>query len=67
MLSNAGLITNPDIKNGLLGKYLVTTGSDGYKAVIALGEIYPRFGNNNSLVALARMDRVSAPMASRDW
>lgn len=51
LLSNAGLITNPNIKNDLLGKYLVATGSDGYKAVIALGEISPRFGNNNSLVA----------------
>lgn len=51
LLSNAGLITDPNIKNDLLGKYLVATGSDGYKAVIALGEISPRFGNNNSLVA----------------
>lgn len=51
LLSNAGLITNPDIKNDLLGKYLVATGSDGYKAVIALGEISPRFGNKDVLVA----------------
>ena len=51
LLSNAGLITDPTIKNDLLGKYLVATGSDGYKAVIALGEIAPRFGNRNDLVA----------------
>jgi len=51
LLSNAGLVTNPNVRNDLLGKYLVATGSDGYKAVIALGEISPRFGNNNSLVA----------------
>ncbi|MEX5219213.1 MAG: molybdopterin-dependent oxidoreductase [Nitrospira sp.] len=51
LLSNAGLITDPNVRNDLLGKYLVATGSDGYKAVIALGEIAPRFGNQNTLVA----------------
>lgn len=51
LLSNAGLVTDPSVRNDLLGKYLVATGSDGYKAVIALGEVSPRFGNNNSLVA----------------
>lgn len=51
LLESAGLVTDPNVKNDLLGKYLVATGSDGYKAVIALGEIAPHFGNHNYLVA----------------
>lgn len=50
-LQSAGLITNPLVKNDILGKYLVATGSDGYKAVIALGEISPSFGNQQDLIA----------------
>ncbi|HXX73995.1 MAG TPA: hypothetical protein VEI50_02595 [Nitrospiraceae bacterium] len=44
-----GILTNPSIKNDLLGKYVVATGSDGNKAVIALGEIAPNFGGSNGL------------------
>ncbi len=51
-LQNAGLITNPLVKNDILGKYLVATGSDGYRAVIALGEIAPSFGNLQDLIAI---------------
>jgi hypothetical protein len=46
-----GILTNPNIKNDLLGKFLVATGSDGYKAVIALGEIAPNFGNKAYMIA----------------
>ena len=67
LLSNAGLVTDPNIKNDLLGKYLVATGSDGYKAVIALGEIAPRFGNRDNLVAYSSTDKASGPMVSRGW
>ncbi len=53
LLTNAGIITtNPSVKNDILGKYLVATGSDGYKAVIALGEIAPNFGNKQDLIAI---------------
>lgn len=41
LLSSAGIITDPNAKNDLIGKYVVATGSDGYKAVVALGEILP--------------------------
>ncbi len=42
---------NADVKNDKLGMYIVATGSDGYQAVIAWGEIDPDFGNQNILVA----------------
>lgn len=51
LLNDAGLMTNPAVRNDILGKYLVATGTDGYKAVIAMGEIHPRFGNRDYLVA----------------
>ncbi|MBI1277227.1 MAG: molybdate ABC transporter substrate-binding protein [Anaerolineaceae bacterium] len=42
---------NTDVKNDKLSMYVVATGSDGYQAVIALGEIDPDFGSQNILVA----------------
>ena len=33
LLSTAGLITNPTIKNDVLRQYVVAVGSDGYEAV----------------------------------
>jgi DMSO/TMAO reductase YedYZ molybdopterin-dependent catalytic subunit len=50
-LTQAGIITGPNVKNDILGKYLVATGSDGYKAVISLGEINPQFGGQPDLIA----------------
>ena len=49
--TTVGLVTNPAVKNDSLGMYVVATGSDGYKAVISLGEIDPGFGNQADLVA----------------
>ena len=46
-----GIVTDPAVKNDILGKYLVATGSDGYKALISMGEIDPAFGNQPDLVA----------------
>lgn len=51
LIQDAGLLTNPAIKNDLLGFVVVATGSDGYRAVISLGEIDPAFGNQPDLVA----------------
>ncbi len=42
---------NADVRNDKLGMYIVVTASDGYQAVIALGEIDPEFGNQPILVA----------------
>jgi hypothetical protein len=51
LIQDAGLLTDPAIKNDLLGFAVVATGSDGYRAVISLGEIDPQFGNQPDLVA----------------
>jgi len=53
LIQDAGLLTDPSIKNDLLRFAVVATGSDGYRAVISLGEIAPAFGNQPDLVAYA--------------
>jgi hypothetical protein len=53
LIQDAGLLTDPAIKNDLLGFAVVATGSDGYRALISLGEIAPMFGNQPDLVAYA--------------
>ena len=53
LIQDAGLLTDPSIKNDLLRFAVVATGSDGYRAVISLGEIAPSFGNQQDLVAYA--------------
>ncbi len=53
LLTAAGLITNPNIKNDVLRQYVVAVGSDGYEAIFSLGEIDPAFGDQNDLVAYA--------------
>ncbi len=42
---------NADLRNDKLSTYFVVTGSDGYQAVIAWGEIDPEFGNQPVLLA----------------
>jgi uncharacterized protein with beta-barrel porin domain len=51
LLSASNVVTNPTIKNNILTDYVVATGSDGYQAVISLGEIDPSFGNQPDLIA----------------
>ncbi len=51
LIQDAGLLTDPSVKNDLLGFVVVATGSDGYRAIISLGEIAPNFGNQPDLVA----------------
>jgi hypothetical protein len=53
LIQDAGLLTDPSIKNDLLGFVVVATGSDGYRAVISLGEIDPAFGKQPDLVAFS--------------
>jgi len=45
------LITNPAVKNEVLREYVIATGTDGYTAVISLGEIHPNFGGDLDMVA----------------
>lgn len=37
----------------MLNRYVLATGSDGYKAVFSLGEIDPGFGKQPGLIAYA--------------
>ncbi|CAN7750781.1 molybdopterin-binding oxidoreductase [Pseudorhodoferax sp. LjRoot39] len=51
--TQVGLKTDASTKNPLLSMYAVATGSDGYKAMVSVGEIHPSFGNRDALVAYA--------------
>ena len=53
VLNAAGLKTDATLKNPTLAMYVVATGSDGYRALISLGELDPGFGNQPDIVALA--------------
>ncbi|HMN81822.1 MAG TPA: molybdopterin-binding oxidoreductase, partial [Burkholderiaceae bacterium] len=63
LLSKAGITVDPAIRNDALNRYVIVTGSDGYRSVHALGEINPDFGNRPSLVAWAEtVNGVSTPL-----
>jgi len=49
-----GLQADARVRNPLLSMYVVAIGSDGYRAVVSLGEISPEFGNRTALLAYAR-------------
>ncbi len=53
LLGGAVIVTDPAVKNDILAKFVVATGSDGYKTLLSLGEIDPAFGNQPDLVAYA--------------
>jgi hypothetical protein len=46
LLTDNGIVTNPEIKNDILNYYLQATGSDGYSAILSLGELDPMFGGS---------------------
>ncbi len=51
MLGSAQPNYNADVRNDGLSMFVVVTGSDGYQAVIALGDIDPDFGAQTVLLA----------------
>jgi hypothetical protein len=51
LLEDAGVLTDPAVRNDILGFYVVATGSDGYRAAYSLGEVDPRFGGEAIMVA----------------
>ncbi|HLH73746.1 MAG TPA: molybdopterin-dependent oxidoreductase [Chloroflexota bacterium] len=51
VLSRAGITLDPKIKNDQLRKYVVLTAKDGYKVVVALGDLDPNLGNKPMLLA----------------
>ncbi|MGO9673870.1 MAG: molybdopterin-dependent oxidoreductase [Methylocella sp.] len=53
VLQSVGIVLNPNVKNDILRKIVVVTGSDGYQATFGAGEIAPNFGGDQILVAYA--------------
>ena len=51
LLTNVVGLSTDGSKNPTLAMYAVATGSDGYKAMVSLGEIDPGFGNRGALIA----------------
>lgn len=65
LLNGMGIQVDTAARNDLLGKYVLATGADGYKAVFSLGEIKPDFGNRGSQVVYGEMvNGVAAPLAA---
>src|SRR5262252_6642947 len=48
-----GIVTNPNVKNDILHKVVVVTGTDCYQSVFGAGEIDPFFGGSQIMVAYA--------------
>ena len=63
LLTEAGLLTDPAAKNDVLNYYLLATGSDGYQAILSLGELDPMFGGAGSPDLIAYMED-GAPLGS---
>ncbi len=54
LLKDAHLKIRTSRKGDLLRKYLLITGSDGYQAVLSMGEVLPDYGGDPVLVAYQR-------------
>jgi hypothetical protein len=48
-----GILTNPNIKNDILRKVVIVTGTDCYQSVFDAGEFDPFFGGSQIMVAYA--------------
>lgn len=48
-----GVVVDPSVKNDILRKIIIVTGSDCYQSVFGAGEIDPFFGGNQIMVAYA--------------
>ena len=66
LLTDAGIVTNPAIKNDILNYYLQATGSDGYSAIFSLGEFDPMFGGSLTRPDLIAYDEVGNPFLGSD-
>ena len=49
----SGIVTNPNVKNDILHKVVVVTGTDCYQSVFGAGEFNPSFGGSQIMVAYA--------------
>lgn len=67
VLSDAGITLDATKKNDGLNRYVLATGSDGYRVAFGLGEINPEYGNKASVVAYGETQNGSpGPLASAD-
>lgn len=65
VLDSSGIVTTPGVKNDVLNRYVLATGSDGYKVVFSLGELNPNFGNRPDLLAYSeQINGDWAPLSS---
>lgn len=51
LLKQVGVPTGHDVRGKVLSQYVVATGSDGYKAILALAEAEPNFHPGDVIVA----------------
>jgi DMSO/TMAO reductase YedYZ molybdopterin-dependent catalytic subunit len=54
LLNNAGIKTNPNVKNDILRKVIEVVGTDGYTVRFSAGELDPAFGGQQVIVAYAQ-------------
>jgi len=54
VLQEAGVMLDKGRKNDLIHHTVTVTGSDGYNAVLSLGEIAPEIGDDQAMIALAQ-------------
>lgn len=67
LLSSMGIQTNSMPKNDVLNRYVLATGSDGYRSAFALGELHPDYGNKRAMLAYAETrDGATAAIGSED-
>ncbi len=51
LLQYVGIVLDPNVKNDILRKTIVVTGSDGYETVFGAGEVSPNFGGDQIMIA----------------
>jgi DMSO/TMAO reductase YedYZ molybdopterin-dependent catalytic subunit len=54
LLEEAGIRTDPNVKNDIVHHTVTVTGADGYRAVLSAGEIDPEFGASLAVLAYAQ-------------
>jgi hypothetical protein len=48
-----GIVSDPNVKNDILHKIVIVTGTDCYQSVFGVGEVNPAFGGSQIMVAYA--------------
>jgi len=67
VFTQAGIETDPNIKNDILRMVMTVTGSDGYQVAFSGGELSPKFGNEPILVAYSDADGQLATAGSNGF